>query len=371
MKSSKTLLGCQAECASTSTTPTTNRSRLMITHQDIERQCLDWWRKLLLSVMNGAEFFSREITRIGKITARDILLKLTEHKATITELQHSADLWGYGVEMSERNFEKIGCQTLPVSIRIPSLEVYLRINRKKSELDLFIKNWQFVRCEMPLIIEWCRNNPLRLVSHDTWSETLLVCRYFMKHPHLNLYIRQLPIDIHTKYIEENKELLRSLLDTLLFVPDVCLEEKIFEKRYGVKTAESLIRIRFLDDGLTPVSGWTDISLPWSDFHRMNCPCKCVLITENKMNFLCFPPLPNGIAVWSGGEFNISYMKDIPWLKRAQYYYWGDLDLQGLQILNQFRNYYSSARALMINWSMFRKYQHLVKEGTPALLQVLP
>lgn len=342
----------------------------MITPQDIKKQCLSWWRELLLSVMNGEEFFPREILRIGKITARNILSKLTEHKVAIAALQHSANLWGYEVEMSEKNFEKIGCQTVPVSIRIPSLEVYLHITRKKSELDSFIENWQFIRFQMPELIEWCRNNPLRLISHDTWKETLLVCRYFMEHPRPGLYIRQLPIDVHTKYIEENKELLRSLLDTLLSAPDLNPEEKTFEKRYGLKTAEPLIRVRFLDGGLAPASGWTDITLPLSDFHRMDCPCKRVLIAENKMNFLCLPPLPDSIAVWSGGGFNISYLKEIPWLKQVQCYYWGDLDAQGLQILNQFRSYYSSAKALMMDWRTFRNYQHLVKEGTPAPLQML-
>ena len=52
-----------------------------------------------------------------------------------------------------------------------------------------------------------------------------------------------------------------------------------------------------------------------------------------MNFLCPPPLPDSIAVWSSGGFNISYLKDIPRLKRVQCYYWDDLDTQGLQILN--------------------------------------
>lgn len=90
-----------------------------------------------------------------------------------------------------------------------------------------------------------------------------------------------------------------------------------------------------------------------------------------MNFLTLPQQPDSIAIWSGGGFNISYLKDIPWMTHAQCYYWGDLDAQGLQILNQFRNYYPSALSLMMNWDTFHKYRHLVKEGTPASLQTLP
>ena len=90
-----------------------------------------------------------------------------------------------------------------------------------------------------------------------------------------------------------------------------------------------------------------------------------------MNFLCLPLIQDSIAVWSGGGFNISYLKDIPWLKRVQCYYWGDLDAHGLQILNQFRSYYPSAKALMMDWRTFRNYLHLVKGGTSASLQMLP
>ena len=47
--------------------------------------------------------------------------------------------------------------------------------------------------------------------------------------------------------------------------------------------------------------------------------------ENKMNFLTLPLQPDSIAVWSGGGFNISFLKEIPWMTHVQNYYWGDLD----------------------------------------------
>ena len=67
----------------------------MITPQDIKKQSLSWWKELLLSITTGESFFPKEISRIGKITAKDILLKLTEYKASIAELQKGASLWGF------------------------------------------------------------------------------------------------------------------------------------------------------------------------------------------------------------------------------------------------------------------------------------
>lgn len=343
----------------------------MITPQEIKKQCLNWWKELLLSVMAGEEFFPRAINRIGKITAKDILLKLTEHKAAIAELQQGATTYGYIIEMCEKNFDKIGYQTIPSQIIIPSLDVYLRITRKRSELDSFIRNLHYIETTMPRLLPWIQTNPLRLISHNTWADTLKVCQYFIDQPQPNLYIRELPIDIHTKYIEENKDLLRTLLDTLLPESAIDREEKSFEKRYGLKVAEPLIRIRFLDTSLACNELLTDISIPLSAFRQLACPCKRLFVAENKMNFLTLPPMPGSIALWSGGGFNISYLKDISWLKDVQSYYWGDLDAQGLQILNQFRCYYPSASSLLMNWDTFNKYGYLFKEGTPAPLQVLP
>lgn len=342
----------------------------MITPQEIKKQCINWWKDFLVSEMTEEPFFPREITRIGRITSKDILLRLDEHKAAIAELQKSALQWGYTLEMHEKNFDKIGNQKIPDRILIPSAEVYLRILRRKDELNIFSRNWQIIRREMPQLIEWCQRNPNRLISHNTWEDTLSVCHYFQTHPCPDLYIRELPIDIHTKYIEEHKDLLRSLLDALLPTSAIRSEGKTFEERYGLKSAEPLIRIRFLDASLAPIANWTDISLPLSSFRQLNCPCRRMFVAENKMNFLTLPQLSGSIAVWSGGGFNISYLKGIPWLSDIQSYYWGDLDAQGMQILNQFRTYYPSATSLLMNWETFHTYRHLMKYGSPASPQLL-
>ena len=85
----------------------------MITPQDIKKQCSNWWKEYLVSITTGETFFPKEITRIGKITAKEILSKLGEHKAAIAELQRSAAQWGFTLKMREKNFEMIGGQLIP------------------------------------------------------------------------------------------------------------------------------------------------------------------------------------------------------------------------------------------------------------------
>lgn len=341
----------------------------MISPEEIKQKCLSWWKELLISTIDDREYFPKEIVRIGRVTSKDLLSRLNEYKQAIAGLQKYASLWGYKIATEEQCFEKIGIQTVPISIEIPFREVYLQITRKRQEFDTFQRNYRLIFSQLPELKDWCRLNPLKLVSHDSWEDTLKVCRYFFAVPKPNLYIRELPIDVHTKYIEENKDLISSLLDFLL--PEITLTgEKNFERRHHLRYAEPLIRIRFLDDSYTSLVGVDDISVPLSTFRTLYCTCRNCLVTENKMNFLTLPTLPGSIAIWSGGGFNISFLKDIDWLSGMNCYYWGDLDAQGFQILNQFRTYYPRTVSLMMDKLTWDTFRHLAKSGTSALLQEL-
>lgn len=341
----------------------------MITPADIKKQCLRWWKEVLLSAMEGTDYFPKEIDRIKRITAKDILSRLSEHKQSILEIQKQALLWGYEVCMAEQTFDKIGTQLVPVKIEIPSLAAYLRITARKTDFDRFRKNWSLVNEELPRLRDWCKANLQKLVEHTTWRDTLKVCHYFLANPKPGLYLRELPIDIHTKYIEENKELIQSLLDFL--IPEsVNWEEKVFEKRYHLRFSEPLIRIRFLDTSQSLLEGVDDLSVPLSTFRTLRCHCRNIVMAENKMNFLTLPPQPHTLALWSGGGFNIRSLKNTEWLMDKHIYYWGDLDAQGFQILNQFRSYYPHTIALMMDALTWDRFSSLAKEGTPAVLQSL-
>jgi hypothetical protein len=83
-----------------------------------------------------------------------------------------------------------------------------------------------------------------------------------------------------------------------------------------------------------------------------------------MNFLTLPKLDKTIAIWSGGGFSVSHLKDVDWLKNNQFYYWGDLDAQGFQILNQFRTYFPDTVAVMMDEETLNSFSPVVGEPTP-------
>ncbi len=342
----------------------------MITPKEIQEQCLRWWKDVLLSACNSTLYFPKEINRIGKISSKDILKNLSAYKDSIHLLQSYSKenrRFGYKLILGSRQFDKIGKQQVPEKIIIESVGDYLRITGKEKEFETFLKNYSLIIQELPILNEWVKVNPIKLIEHESWVDTLKVCNYFLANPKPNLYIRQLPIDIHTKYISENESVIRSLLEFL--IPDkINQNERKFEKRFNLKYAEPLIRIRFLDKRLAPVETATDISLTLSEFNKFYCHCDNIFVAENLMNFLTLPYLAKTVAMWSGGGFNVSYLKDIDWLKSKQFYYWGDIDAQGFQILNQLRTYFPNTIAVMMDEKTLDCFKS--GKGKPATNQAL-
>jgi len=186
------------------------------------------------------------------------------------------------------------------------------------------------------------------ISGKNWPDILKVCQYFLINPRPELYIRQLPIEVHTKFIETNEAILKSLLDFL--IPDHITNspEKSFAKRYYLKYDEPpQIRLRILDQQLS-IANLTDLLIKVSDFKEIDINCRNIILTENKMNFLTLTDMPRTLGIWSGGGFNISYLKGVKWLQEKKIFYWGNLDIQGFHILHQMRSYYPQTISLMMD-----------------------
>ncbi|HET7116631.1 MAG TPA: Wadjet anti-phage system protein JetD domain-containing protein [Hanamia sp.] len=342
----------------------------MISPKDIQKICLQWWEEVLRSHIEGTQIFPREINRIGRVTSKDILTKLSDYQLSIEQLNHHAKpnrKYGYTLITEQRQFEKIGMQKVPIKVMIETLDDYLAITGKGKDFQAFCENYQLITREIPDLKDWIKAHPLKLITHNTWKDTLRVCKYFISTPQPDLYIRQLPIEVHTKYIQENRVIIQSLLEFLI-PDDLNPDEVKFEPRFHLKYAEPLIRIRFLDTSLSLLEQITDISLMVSAFRRISVNCQNIFVVENLMNFLTLPSLDKTIALWSGGGFRVNSLRDIEWIKANRFFYWGDLDAQGFQILNQFRTYFPGTTAVMMDVETLSKFSF--RSGTPAGYQNL-
>lgn len=344
----------------------------MISPEEIKTSCLKRWEDILILYTISKPFEQIEITRIGKVNSKDLLSRLSEYKSDIEKLKDNSkdkNGIGYRVVLQEQNFNKIKQQQVPEKILIDTIDDYLAVVGKHKEYDKFKANCDLILSELYILKDWIIKNPLRLIEHDTWQDTLKVCHYFLDTPKPNLYIRQLPIAVHTKYIKENEKLIESLLSFL--IPDhIERNETRFERRFHLKYPEHLIRIKFLDPLLAPSPVLSDISIPLKEFKGFSCNCKNIIITENIMNFLTLPALESTIALWSGGGFKVSYLKNVKWIKSKKFFYWGDVDSHGFLILHQFRSYFDSVEAVMMDETTLKVFKGDIDQGPTTKAKVL-
>lgn len=279
--------------------------------------------------------------------------------------------------METRRTQKYGLQSLPKRISIDTEKDYLKLIKKEKEAAQFRLDIDLIQAKIPQLYGWLCCNPLKVIEHsDHWNDLLKVCQYFQQNPKPNLYIRELPIQVHTKFIEQNQRILRSLLEAILPVDQlVSVEgerEYTFEKRFTLKYREPLIRLRLLDQSLKVKYGFpaADISLPASDFRQLNLDIHCCFITENLINFLSLPPLENSFAIFGSG-YAVQTLKTCMWLLQCPIFYWGDLDLDGFKILSQLRSYFPQTISIMMDVTTFETFQEFAVSVVGAIAETLP
>ncbi len=124
--------------------------------------------------------------------------------------------------------------------------------------------------------------------------------------------------------------------------------RAFNRRYGLAIRPALVRFRILDPALQ-IAGLSDLSVPASEFARLNLPVSEVFITENEINGLAFPNHPDAIVIFGLG-YGLDRLAGIDWLGRTRCWYWGDIDTHGFAILNRLRRYLPEARSFLMDRS---------------------
>lgn len=338
----------------------------MITVSEIKKKANTLYKEYLQSLVEANKSFFPKQIRSNKKPSEDFI-KMKEELNELISCSTDRKSYGYSIHYETINTKKHGLQNLPQSITFECEENYLKFIGKEKEVSSFKKNVLQITSEFPQLLNWCQNNPFSITANsEEWNNILKVCRYFTSNPNPNLYIRQLPIEIHTKFIEENKSIIQSLLDILIHNHIQDQNEKVFEKRFGLKCKPVQIRIRILDHDIANkyFSGLTDISISEEEIRPLDINCSKVYIAENKMNFLTLPAIKDSIAIFGGG-FAINALKNVCWLQSKSIFYWGDIDVHGFQILSQLRGYFPNTESIMMNMNTYEQFKEMSVENKVA------
>lgn len=338
----------------------------MITPSEIKKKAEKQYLKFLISLITKEEFFPLNFP-VGKLPSNYV--ELHQNLRELLQNSHHNLLYGYTVRLETVKTRNFGEQSLPKQILIETEIDYLKLLKKEREVKNFKQNIELILTEIPQLSDWIINNPLQVIKYEKdWQNLLKVCHYFLKNPQPNLYIRELPIQIHTKFIENHQDIITRLLTFLL--PSELINqndketEQKFEKKFNLKYDEPLIRIRILDPKLTTKYHlpFTDFSIPISELKQLNWQNHHFVITENKMSFLTLPLLENTLAIWGSG-YKVQILKNLKWLSQSTLFYWGDLDIDGFKILAQLRSYFPNVISLMMDQETLTLFKDFIGEDT--------
>lgn len=335
----------------------------MITSAEIKKKALRKYIDYLRSVATGRDFQPLEILCDKK--ASGTMAEFQKEINDIRSLSKEVKGYGYTIEWKTVKTKLLGTQDLPSKVMFETTDDFERFLQKVKEVANFRRDVVLISEKFPKLKFWIEKCPQKVVDNsECWTDIMKVLDFFSANPQPQMYIRELPIKVHTKFIECHKAIICELLD-IVIEKSVDTEEKEFEKRYHLRYDEPLVRMRLLDSALAAsfFSGVDDISISVSQFLNLQIPASKVFIVENKVNFLTFPPVACSIVVWGKG-YGVASIKNSELLKSVDLIYWGDLDAQGFEILSQFRSYFPHVKSLLMDRMTFDKYFEN-DHGTPS------
>lgn len=324
----------------------------MITPIEIKKKAVNKYKAYLQSIVEGESF--NPIVIVGDKKPNEDTVKFEEELTDLISCSKEKKGYGYTIEYQTVKTKRHGIQDIPTSISFQTEYDYLKYINEEKDTAKFKKDISSILSSFPELKEWIYKYPIKVIEND-WESLLKVCKYFKAIPQPHLYIRELPIQVHTKFIENNKGIIRELLE-IIIAEHINIDEKQFESRFNLKYDETLVRFRILDETISQqlFGGIDDISIPISEFQHLSLPIQTVYVVENKINMLTFPIKRESIVIWGHG-FGVDIMKNVKWLKMQKIYYWGDLDVHGFQILSEIRTHFEQVESFMMDRHTFELF----------------
>jgi len=327
----------------------------MLTPEQIQRRALNRYPKFLHSLCTDKGFFPLTLFGAGLAKPKDFV----GDRSSIQLLQQqSKEQAGFGYEITweERTFRRLGAQRIPATVAFPTQEDYIRFLKKHVEVRQFQGDFGLIKKECPELCAWAQSKPLKVVAYaGAWQGLLSVCVYLRTNPRPNCYLRELAVVVDTKFIEDHKGILSELLP--IIAPEtVGTDASSFESRFGFRTKQPLVRIRFLDKRIAIRHGFSidDFATPLDTFCSLPFDSNTLLIVENEMTFLTLPPLDGTIAIYGAGDA-AALLGSIEWFNSCRVFYWGDLDSHGFEILSSLRYRFKHAVSVLMDELTFKHF----------------
>lgn len=283
-------------------------------------------------------------------------------------LSHSKNQcgWGYTVHREKIRKRDFGTNLVPTAITVDTLDDFLRLAKKRADFNNTQTVAEKVRLALPQLENWLISEVTKIAKLANSVDGLIqVAQYLIAHPLPDCYIRQLPVPVDTKFVEQNEGTLKQWLDILLPASGINIIETRLARRYGFRDGQTHHSLRILDPRLCGELNlpFDELSLPLRYLKTLDVRNCCIFIVENNLNLLTLPSFPRGLAIRGEGNA-VTRLEKLNWLNKNEILYWGDIDVEGFLMLSRLRNIFPHVRSIMMDLKTLHKHEAAVVSGNP-------
>ena len=346
----------------------------MINPEEIKIKAKNKYKDFLRYIINihyekpETDFFPLVIKADKGKVSDDLLSRQKELQHLISKSKNKTGN-GYKLDFETVNSRKNGEQTEVSKIYFENENDYLSFINEKKSYKLFytaisqIKNSNLLSKEK--FVEWAKSHLTDLYAEPEsslfWSDICLCADWLNKNQDSNIYIREIPLPVHTKFIEQNKKIIKSLTEK-------ADSEYEFEATFGLKIKPDFVRFRSLSDNIIlpfSESMLNECQILLDDFSKLDesflHKIKNIFIVENEMVYLTFPRYKDSICIWGQG-YKVNILNGIEWFKSKELYYFGDLDEHGFDILSTYRRRYPQIQSFCMDNKILEEYRQFLVNG---------
>jgi hypothetical protein len=237
----------------------------------------------------------------------------------------------------------------PAQIFIETEEDLLFLLKKEKEMAKFKQILQQLVAWNPAIQEGLVRYSNDIIQKEkAWKDICMVVDHLLLHDVSEYYLRNLPISVHSKFMEQHKSIIISFLKHL--APErFTSESKDLSEVLGLKLKQHLFPVKWLDDALAKTYNidLEIMGISLSGLQELDNNVKEIWLVENETNLYLVPKRKNALAICSRG-FAVNLLKGIPLFEKVKLLYWGDLDMHGFTILHQCRAIYQHVTSVMMD-----------------------
>jgi hypothetical protein len=253
---------------------------------------------------------------------------------------------------------------MPGDISFAGASDYFTYIRKTTEYAQVCLAADELTGMFPELRAWLPSNwrklPLDGSTREFWRDLCNVVAFFRANPRPGVYVRELPVSVHTKFIETNSKIIEHLLRVV--APHAITVAETFEEGLGLKAAASQVECRLLDLAMRPDWPFRQLTVGIDDLYRFeDVEAAAVIVTENRTNFLTLPPVARALA-FAGQGRAVSRLGRVSFLRGVPIWYWGDIDTHGFEILASLREVLPQTRSVMMDRRTFDRFTEYHVDG---------